>query len=515
MRTGALAAVLVLAGPVVAGATAPAVGPVVAGAAAAVTGPVVAGAAAPPAAAAAVAGPVVAGATAPAPTAAAPGPGAAYWRGNGELAVISDGRLVLLDNDGHSHVVAGPGTPSQPSWSPDGKWVAFLRSPAHPPLGAPVPTLWTARLDGSDAHRVSAPGADVTQFAWGPAPAAGGNGEALAFSTVSLPSYTPWDLYLATASTPPRVFATYAGLIGFSWAPSGDALAVSYRAGPTDQPQAGKGFVEIVRLDGQAGRTVDTLADNGYAELAGWWPDGKGLLLWNDPDGSASIAADGLALDSLELSPLKLRSLATTLVYGNWVAWSPDGRTVAVVAGGDREIWYSGKHVELCAIPSANCRSVPLPSHDVMSLDPAWTAGGSLVYVLAPAVGTGLGRAPTATGTTTTGSGGPGSPGGPGGWDPSGPWSGQNVAAWYGAQRLFTAGPAGTGAHVLAGAGTGAHDPAVTSHGLLYVQDGLLRYLPGDTGQPVAVAGGLQSPGTYANSFYGYIAWSEDFAWHG
>jgi hypothetical protein len=89
------------------------------------------------------------------------------------------------------------------------------------------------------------------------------------------------------------------------------------------------------------------------------------------------------------------------------------------------------------------------------------------------------------------------------------------VAAWYGAQRLFTAGPAGTGAHVLAGAGTGAHDPAVTSHGLLYVQDGLLRYLPGDTGQPVAVAGGLQSPGTYANSFYGYIAWSEDFAWHG
>jgi hypothetical protein len=88
------------------------------------------------------------------------------------------------------------------------------------------------------------------------------------------------------------------------------------------------------------------------------------------------------------------------------------------------------------------------------------------------------------------------------------------VAAWYAAQRLFSAGPAGTGAHALTTAGTGAHDPVVTAHGLLYVSDGLLRYLPGPSGQAVTIAGGLQGPRTYADSFYGYIDWSGDFAWH-
>ncbi|MGA3221500.1 MAG: hypothetical protein ABSE77_20915, partial [Acidimicrobiales bacterium] len=236
-------------------------------------------------------------------TAAAPAPAAASWEGDGELAVISDGRLRLFDNDGRSYVVAGPGAPSQPSWSPDGKWVAFLRTPARPPLEEPVSALWAARPDGSDAHRVSPPGADVTQFDWGPA--AAGDGEALAFSTVSVPSYTSGAIYLATGSAPARRFATYSGLIDFSWAPSGQALAVSYRTSPEpDQPQAGKGFLEVSPLDGRAGRTVYTLADNGYVELAGWWPDGRGLLFWSDPAGSASIAADGLDLDSLELSTL-------------------------------------------------------------------------------------------------------------------------------------------------------------------------------------------------------------------
>jgi hypothetical protein len=343
----------------------------------------------------------------------------------------------------------------------------------------------------------------VTQFDWGPA--AAGGGEALAFSTVFMPSYTSWAIYLATGSAPARRFATYSGLIDFSWAPSGQALAVSYRTSPgPDQPQAGKGFLEVSPLDGRAGRTVYTLVDNGYVELAGWWPDGKGLLFWNDPEGSASIAADGLALDSLELSTLELRSLATTLVYPDWLAWSPDGRTVAVVAGGDREIWYSGKHVELCAIPATTCRRVALPSEDVMSLDPAWAPGGSFMYVLAPAVGPGPTAAPKATTTTA---------GGPGGWDPAGPWSSHNVATWYAEQRLFSTGPAGTGAHALAAAGTGAHNPVATSHGLLYVQDGLLRYLPDGAGRPVTVAGGLHSPGTYADNYYGYIAWSEDFAY--
>ena len=248
-----------------------------------------------------------------------------------------------------------------------------------------------------------------------------------------------------------------------------------------------------------------TLADNGYVELAGWWPDGRGLLFWSDPAGSASIAADGLDLDSLELSTLELRTLATTLVHPDWLAWA---RTAGPwpwwpVATGN--FGTSGKHVELCAIPAATCRGVALAAQDVMSLDPGMGPRRVFQYmVLAPAVGPAPTAAAKATAATT---------GGPGTWDPSGPWSSQNVAAWYAQQRLFSASPAGTGAHALAAAGTGAHNPVATVHGLLYVQGDLLRYLPDGPGRPVTLAHGLQSPGTYADNYYGYIAWSEDLAY--
>jgi len=128
-----------------------------------------------------------------------------------------------------------------------------------------------------------------------------------------------------------------------------------------------------------------------------------------------------------------------------------------------------------------------------------WKGDGELA--VAPAVGP---RPAPASGPTTKG----------GGWDPSGPWTSQNVAAWYGAQRLVSTGPTGAADQVLAGVGAGAHDPAPTSHGLLYVQDGNLGYLPAG-GRPVTVASGLSSPGAYATNYYGYIAWSEDFAWDG
>ncbi len=59
-----------------------------------------------------------------------------------------------------------------------------------------------------------------------------GGGETLAFSTVNPTSFPYGALYLAGGSLPARRFATYTDLIGFSWAPSGDGLAVSYRKGP-------------------------------------------------------------------------------------------------------------------------------------------------------------------------------------------------------------------------------------------------------------------------------------------
>jgi hypothetical protein len=139
-----------------------------------------------------------------------------------------------------------------------------------------------------------------------------------------------------------------------------------------------------------------------------------------------------------------------------------------------------------------------------MSLDPTWAAAGRLVYVVAPAVVPA--RAGTPAKTTTTAHSVTG-------WEPTGAWTTKNVDAWYAAQHLYTCTSAGEACHVVVAAGAGAHDPAPTSHGLLYVDGSSLRYLPTGGRGAVTVAGGLQSPSPYGG-FYGYIPWYEDFAWH-
>ncbi len=357
---------------------------------------------------------------------------ASAWNAGGELAVASGGQLHLLDNRGTTHVLAGPGVVSQPSWSADGTWVAFLRTPSPPP-GKPWATensaLWVARANGDGAHPLSAPNGDVTQFSWGQ----GSGGEKMAFSVAHSPQYTSRIFVAAPVTAPARVFASFDELIDFSFAPDGNTLAVSYRT----SPGAGfRGVLELAPLSGATPRTVYTMPHGGYVELASWWPDAKrlnpagpnpegpnpedpnpegpnpegpnpgGIVFWSDPAGSASIAADGLSLESLEFAAGKATNLATTLTYANWLAWSPNGRTLAVVDGGNRSIWGSGKHVELCAIPAATCHAAPLPAGQLISLEPAWTASGSLLFVVAPgAKAATIGSPPDApaTGTPATG----------------------------------------------------------------------------------------------------------------
>jgi hypothetical protein len=44
----------------------------------------------------------------------------------------------------------------------------------------------------------------------------------------------------------------------------------------------------VVPLNGGTGRTVYTIPEGGYVLLSSnWWPDGKGLLFWDDPAGWA------------------------------------------------------------------------------------------------------------------------------------------------------------------------------------------------------------------------------------
>jgi dipeptidyl aminopeptidase/acylaminoacyl peptidase len=409
----------------------------------------------------------------------------------GMVAVVSDGSLKLIAH-GVTHTVSPPGSPSAPAWSADGTWVAFLSTPP-PPADEPYETgpsqLWVARADGTDAHAVTARSLDVTGFAWDPVAST----ERLAFTAVAATGGTG-EVAVASPSYSHATVVASQAYATFAWSPSGTTLAVGFglrRPGPTDRLV---GILDLIHLDGARTRTA-LHVPGAPVEVATWWPDGKGVVFWADSDGSSSLAADGLPLESVDLATGHVRTLATTLVHLDWLAWSPSGTTLAVVAGPNRSVWDSGRHLDLCSIPGDTCKTLNQPA-DTVSLDPAWTATGTLMFVRAP-------------GTMSNTQGPP--PGIAGG--ESEPYAGATLTRWDDAQHIWTATAAGGGPALLMAAGTGAHTPTTIAGGMLYVRNDNLWYLP-TAGTAVDVTGPVGTPNSYEPDYYGYIDWAADFTWH-
>ncbi|HVA20549.1 MAG TPA: hypothetical protein VNN74_00405 [Candidatus Micrarchaeia archaeon] len=407
------------------------------------------------------------------------------WRGHGTLAFVTGGQLGLLDRAGGLHMAKGRGIVSQPAVSPTGGWVAYLRqgrAPGATPYAPPPPALWAVRPDGSADHRVAA---DVATFAWSP------TGQRLAYVTEA----GLGSVYLApTPEAPPFLVTTGSAvrleLGGIAWSPTGSRLAVAVGfPGPAGGPPTGG----LATLSARAGAVPHVLyreRGNGV-ELAGWWPSGRGLLFWLDPQNSQSIAADGLPLESLPRSGGTPHRLVVMLAHPSWLAWSPDRTTLAIGAGGDRTIWAGGKAIVLCSMPAASCHPLPQPA-GVISYQPTWTAAGALAFVRARATG------PFAPDQADVSAG--------------------RVRAWDATQAIWVAHRDGSSARELRIAGTGALRPRWSGSALLYVHADALWLVARPGARPVAVAGPLTSPepfvsGGFPDVYDGYQGWAQLYSW--
>jgi TolB protein len=170
-----------------------------------------------------------------------------------------------------------PGTNSSPSWSPDGKQIAFESSQGGDP------EIFIADADGGHLHRVTFAVGVSTSPAWNPK-----TGKQLAF--VSDRAGTP-VLYLSNSdgSNVEKVDLPDMGyVIDPAWSPNGQMLAFSWR-----RPS---GNYDIYAMDIVSHQLVELTRDAARNERPSWAPDGRHIVFESTRTGTRqiwSMLADG------------------------------------------------------------------------------------------------------------------------------------------------------------------------------------------------------------------------------
>jgi hypothetical protein len=349
----------------------------------------------------------------------------------------------------------------------------------------PAPTLWLAKAGSSVAQQVTTTG--IGMFAWSP------TDSVLAFTTTNENNSTvpvPENLWIDEPGSPPTNLAVGMGngVDAISWSPNGAELAfddtVIAQPATTISPATPPiSRIGVVSPDGGQPEVIYQLSETGL-DLAGWWPEGDGVLFWEDP--GFAETNDGATFYSLATGSQQPTALTTSLVGPTW--WEPGpGDTVAVVAGSGRTIWNAGRDVDLCALTISTCQDVAIPPGSV-GLAPRWTSSGALLLSVASATG--------AFGPTGDAFYSPG-----------------YMAEWNATNVLWRVSPGGQPSPVTpAPPGTLLAAPASLGNTMVVVAGDALWLVDSTARPPVQIAAPLYST-IGPSGYYGEVDWAGTFAW--
>jgi Tol biopolymer transport system component/DNA-binding CsgD family transcriptional regulator len=268
-----------------------------------------------------------------------PGAGPAWSPDGSRLAWSEDGHIYVAETgiwEGHA-VAEG----AQPAWSPDGARIAYVRG-QQPPLA-----LYVKPSDGSGTEVKVVDAADTRAFAFQIAWWPDGSRMAVTLQAPDVNRAVSFDLKTGELRDLPFSPDLLPVL-----APDGSALA--YAAGNA---------VTVISPDGTS-RSIEGLERTGIAD---WSRDGKRLLLVGGVAGGLSLLdlrteketslVDGNVQDAVlspdgkraayirdqrlhvldiasgqsrELAPALSAMLASTMLGSGYLAWSPDGKQIAV-----------------------------------------------------------------------------------------------------------------------------------------------------------------------------------------
>ncbi len=396
---------------------------------------------------------------------------AAAFKGQGRLAFVCGGLLYVLDGQtGAVRQLTTDGITSQPVWSHDGEWLAYMRATDQQSASD---TLWLARWDGTQAHQVPVPAVfdSFSHLFWL------GADDVLEVSGQN-------GVWLVPVTGATRQLADDPGVVS----PDGKSLAYSVTP-PYDSKHPEDWSDSLFTIATNGGQPVQRLtASQGDGIIVvGWWPDSKGLLYWLDREHSADAMADGVNLYSLRLGNNEPKLLTSGLSRQGWLSTFPP-HNLLMVNGGGRIVW-ADKNLALINVESGQIKDLKNPAGCV-AIDPSISADGSrIAFVAAKDLGDNV-------------------------WGFN---NAQDLAVWVASRTLWVENADGSGAHPLTSAGQ-VYQPLWSQDGrrIMYVKDNSLWLIGADGGEPAKIYSPLayEDPLAGAFGYFGFISYQDEVAWY-
>jgi dipeptidyl aminopeptidase/acylaminoacyl peptidase len=150
--------------------------------------------------------------------------------------------------------------------------------------------------------------------------------------------------------------------------------------GPGGDPQRTGRLVRVL-LERAGGNPEQIYSKYSAGQIPCAWVGGS-IFFWEDPDFSASLAADGLPLLRVPAGGGNAEALGfSTLVHEDMLSFSPRRDMLALCTGGDRQTWTEKRIAVLGGVEATY-----ITQPDVAAICPAWAPGGNgIAYSAAPA----------------------------------------------------------------------------------------------------------------------------------
>lgn len=232
------------------------------------------------------------------------------------------GRIWLMPvSGGEGKPITDPyGNARQPSWSPDGKKIAFQAywdGNWH---------IYTVNTDGSGLKQMTSGEFDHREPHWSP------DGTTLAFSSDKNGSYDIWTLQIVSEQMK-AVTSAEGNESGPAWSPDGANLAY---VSETD------GNFQLVTQSAESSEASSLYAAKGKLTGASWSPDGNQVLINEHKDVTANlmrVGADGQGTSTL--------SEAGEDVFPFRHSWTSDSTMIYTASGKMYELSNDGKKQEI------------------------------------------------------------------------------------------------------------------------------------------------------------------------